>query len=186
MVILTIMFAGELVWRGRDFRMSNIFDSLPVPNWVFYASKLAGLMFMQVIFLIIIMVCGIIVQLFKGYTHFEILLYIQYLFGFRLLSLWLLAVLAIFIDGSLVSNKFLGYFIVGLFASGTILLPVSFYNAIFLYFHQTRSAQYSAMNRFGDATFPYLIFKKSTGVALRLCLQCCPVYYGQEGKETLR
>ncbi len=112
-VILTIMFGGELVWRARDFKMSNILDSLPVPNWVFYVSKLAGLMFMQVILLAIIMVCGILVQLFKGYTHLEILLYIRYLIGFRLIDLWLLAVLSIFVQ-TLVNNKYVGYFIVGL------------------------------------------------------------------------
>src|SRR6185312_12931220 len=101
-------------WRARDFKIDNIMDSLPVPNWVFYISKLAGLMFMQTILLFIIMICGIIVQLFKGYTNFELLLYVQYLFGFKILDLWTLAVLAIFVQ-TLVTNKFLGYFIVALF-----------------------------------------------------------------------
>ncbi len=114
MVILTIMFSGELVWRARDFRMSNILDSLPVPNWVFYASKIAGLIFMQVLLLSVIMVSGVIVQLFKGYTHVELLLYIKYLLGFRLVTLVMLAVLGVFVQ-TLVSNKYLGYFIVALF-----------------------------------------------------------------------
>ena len=161
-VILTIMFAGELVWRGRDFRMDNILDSLPVPNWVFYVSKLAGLMFMQVILLSIIMVCGIIVQLFKGYTNFEVLLYIRYIFGFRLLDIWMLAVLAIFVQ-TLVSNKYLGYFIVALFYfwNSTFALLV-LKHSIFV-FSSDPGVVYSDMNHFGHAVFPYFVYKTYWG-----------------------
>jgi ABC-type transport system involved in multi-copper enzyme maturation permease subunit len=157
-VTLTIMFSGELVWRAREYHMSNITDALPVPNWVFYASKLAGLMFMQVILLCIVMVCGIIVQLFKGYTNFEILLYIKYLFGFKLIDLWLLAVLAIFVQ-TLVSNKFLGYFITALFYfwNSTFALLVLKHN-LFI-FNSDPGVQYSDMNAFGHATYGYFIFK---------------------------
>ena len=158
MVILTIMFAGELVWRGRDFKMANILDALPVPNWVFFASKLIGLMFLQVLLLGVIMFCGVVFQLFKGYTNFEIWLYIQYLFGFRILDLWLLAVLAIFVQ-SLVNNKFVGYFIVALFYfwNGTFASLVVKRN-LFI-FASDPGVQYSDMNGFGHATWPYLIFK---------------------------
>ena len=157
-VVLTIMFSGELVWRARDNRMSNILDSLPVPNWVFYVSKLSGLMFMQVILLAIIMVCGITVQLFKGYTNFEILLYIKYLFGFKIIDLWLLAILAIFVQ-ALVSNKFLGYFIAALFYfwNSTFALLVLKHN-LFI-FSSDPGVIYSDMNSFGHQVFPYFIFK---------------------------
>ncbi|MES2703106.1 MAG: M1 family aminopeptidase [Bacteroidota bacterium] len=157
-VILTIMFSGELVWRAREFRMSNIVDALPVPNWVFYVSKLTGLMFMQAILLSVIMVCGIIVQLFKGYTNFEILLYIKYLFGFKLIDLWQLAVLAIFVQ-TLVSNKFVGFFITALFYfwNSTFALLVLKHN-LFI-FSSDPGLRYSAMNEFGHATYGYFMFK---------------------------
>ncbi|MFI5195567.1 MAG: M1 family aminopeptidase [Chitinophagales bacterium] len=157
-VVLTIMFSGELVWRARDFNMSNILDSLPVPNWVFYVSKLSGLMFMQVILLAIIMVCGILVQLFKGYTNLEILLYVKYLFGFKIIDLWLLAVLAIFVQ-AMVSNKFLGYFIAALFYfwNSTFALLVLKHN-LFI-FSSDPGVIYSDMNSFGHQVFPYFIFK---------------------------
>ena len=158
MVILTIMFSGELVWRARDFRMSNILDALPVPNWVFYISKLAGLIFMQVLLFSIIMFCGIIVQLFKGYTHLELLLYIKYLFGFKLIDLVLLAVLAVFVQ-TLVRNKYLGYFIVALFYfwNGTFASLMLKHNL--LIFSSDPGLMYSDMNKFGHAVFPFFIFK---------------------------
>jgi len=181
MVILTIMFSGELVWRARDFRMSNILDSLPVPNWVFYVSKLTGLMFMQVILLGIIMVCGIIVQLFNGYTNFEILLYIQYLFGFRILDLWMLAIVAIFVQ-NLVNNKFLGYFIVALFYFWNSTFAIIVLKSNLLVFTSDPGIFYSDMNRFGHAVFPYFIFKAYWG-AFTLCLAALSSMLWARGSE---
>jgi ABC-2 type transport system permease protein len=157
-VILTIMFGGEIVWRDREFRMSNITDALPVPNWVFYLSKLTGLMFMQVILLTVVMVCGIIVQLSKGYTQLELGLYIKYIYGFGLVDLWMLAILSVFVQ-TLVRNKFLGYFIVSLFYfwNSTFAFLVLKHN-LFI-FSSNPSVTYSAMNGFGHVTWPYIIFK---------------------------
>ena len=169
-VVLTIMFAGELVWRSRDHRMSNIIDALPVPNWVFYVSKLTGLMFMQLILLTIIMVCGIIVQAFKGYTHFELMLYIEYIYGFRLPDVWTLGVLAIFVQ-TLVRNKYVGYFIVAIFYfwNSTFAALVLKHN-LFI-FSSDPGVEYSAMNGFGHAVWPYFIFKAYWGAfALMLAI----------------
>jgi len=180
-VILTIMFAGELVWRARDFSMSNILDSLPVPNWVFYISKLVGLMFMQVILISLIMVCGIIVQLFKGYTNFEILLYIKYLWGFRLIDFWYLAVLAIFVQ-TLVSNKYLGYFIVGLFYFWNSVFALTVFKQNIFVFSSDPGVEYSAMNGFGHAIFPFVIFKIYWG-AFCLCLAVLSSLLWARGSE---
>ena len=182
-VTLTIMFAGELVWRAREYRMSNILDALPVPNWVFYLSKLAGLMFMQTILVAVIMVCGIIVQLFKGYTNFEILLYIKYLFGFKLIDIWMLAVLAIFVQ-TLVSNKYLGFFIVALFYfwNGTFALLVLKHN-LFI-FTSDPGVQYSAMNGFGHAVWGFFVFKLYWG-AFAIVLAMLSSMWWARGSEPL-
>ncbi len=158
MVILTIMFAGELVWRSRDFHMSNIIDSLPVPNWVFYISKIAGLIFMQVLLLGIIMFCGIVVQLFKGYTHFEIMLYIRYLLEFKLVDFAMLAVLAVFVQ-TLVSNKYVGYFIVALFYFWNISFASLVLKHNLFVFSSDPGINYSDMNGFGHQAFPFFVFK---------------------------
>jgi ABC-2 type transport system permease protein len=157
-VILTILFGGELVWREREFRMSNIVDALPVPNWVFYISKLTGIMFMQVISLTVIIVCGIVVQLSKGYTHLELGLYIRYVYGFNLLDLWMLAVLSVFVQ-TLVRNKFLGYFIIALFYfwNSTFAQLVLKHNL--LIFSSNPPVIYSDMNGFGHMAWPYFVFK---------------------------
>jgi ABC-type transport system involved in multi-copper enzyme maturation permease subunit len=184
-VALTIMFSGELIWRGREYRMSNILDALPVPNWVFYLSKLAGLMFMQVILVAIIMVCGIIVQLFKGYTNLEILLYIKYLFGFRLLDLWALAVLAIFIQ-TLVNNKYLGFFVTALFYfwNSTFALLVLKHN-LFV-FSSDPGVLYSGMNQFGHAVFGYFIFKIYWGALAVVLAMLSSLWWARGAESSLK
>lgn len=182
MIILTIMFAGELVWRAREFKMDNILDSLPLPNWVFYISKVAGLMFIQIILLCIVMACGIIVQLFKGYTNFEILLYIKYLFGFKLIDLWLLAVLAVFVQ-TLVSNKYLGYFIVGLFYFWNSTFAETVLKHNLAIFSSDPGVEYSDMNGFGHAAFGYFVYKIYWG-AFALMLAALSSLLWQRGSES--
>lgn len=157
-VILTILFGGESVWREREFRMSNIVDALPVPNWVFYISKLTGLFFMQIILVSIVLVCGILVQLSKGYTHIEFGLYLRYIYGYGLIDFWLLAILSVFVQ-TIVRNKFIGYFIVALFyiwnsAFASIVLKHNF-----LIFSSDPGVIYSDMNGFGHLTFGFVIYK---------------------------
>lgn len=157
-VILTILFGGELVWRAREFRMSNILDALPVPNWVFYISKLAGLWFMQILLVAIVMVCGIAVQLTKGYMNLELGLYVQYLFIYKLPDMLLLAVLSIFVQ-TLSPNKFLGYFIVAIFYFWNTTFAILVLKHNLLIFGSDPGVIYSAMNKFGHATFPFIVFK---------------------------
>ena len=157
-VVVTILFAGELVWKARQYKMSNILDALPVPNWVFYTSKLSGLFFMQIILQVIVLVCGILVQMIKGYTSFEVFLYIRYLFGIQLIDYMMLAVLAFFVQ-TLVKNKYMGFFIAGLFyfwnsAFATVVLKTNL-----LRFASDPGVTYSDMNGFGHVVYSFIIFK---------------------------
>ena len=180
-IILTIIFGGEIVWRARENHMDNILDALPVPNWVFYVSKLAGLMFMQLLLVSIIMVCGILVQLFKGYTHFEIWLYIKYLIGFRLIDFWLLAVLCVFVH-TLVRNKFVGYFIVALFYTWNTFFAALVFKHNLLVFSSDPGLVYSDMNGFGHSVFPFYVFKLYWG-AFALCLGVWSVLLWARGSD---
>ena len=59
-----------------------------MPGWLPFLSKLLALMGVQVLLSAVLLVCGVLVQLSKGYTHLELGLYLTDLFGFRLLDLW--------------------------------------------------------------------------------------------------
>ncbi len=179
--ILTILFAGELVWRARVFRMSNILDAQPVPNWVFYLSKLFALWFMQIILLSIVVVCGLMVQTYKGYHNYELGLYFKYLFGFRLINIWLLAVVAIMVQ-TLVSNRYVGFLIVTLFYIwNTFFATLVLKNHLFVY-GSDASYVYSDMNGFGHSVFPFIAYKVYWSV-LAICIAIFSALMWARGSE---
>ena len=51
MVILLTFYSGELVWRERGHKLSEVFDALPVPNSVYWGAKLAGLLVVVLVML---------------------------------------------------------------------------------------------------------------------------------------
>lgn len=81
---IIIFYSGELVWRERQAGVAQITDAVPVPSWVPFLSKLAALGLVQVVLLAVVLLCGLVVQTFKGYFHYEIGLYVQALFGYEL------------------------------------------------------------------------------------------------------
>ncbi len=110
MLVILTFYAGELVWRERDNRFDQIHDALPIPTWLPFAAKLAALMLVPVLLQALLMLCGIAIQTFKGYHHYEIGLYLRDLFGIDLVSYWLLCVLAIAVH-SIVNQKYVGHFV---------------------------------------------------------------------------
>lgn len=180
-VVLTIIFSGDLVWKARDVGMSNILDAMPVPNWVYYVSKTIGLMFMQAVLLSIVIIAGIIVQTFHGYTNYEIGLYFQYLFGFMLVDYWMLAILAIFVQ-TLTKNRYIGFFIVAIFYIWNTFFasPVVKHN-LFIYTSDP-GLIYSEMNKFGHLVFPFIVYKIYWG-SLTLCFAFLSSLLWSRGSE---
>ena len=111
MLIVTAIYAGELVWRERDTRIDDIADSMPAPTWLGFLAKFATLVGLQVALMLVVMVCSLGVQLAKGYTKFELGHYFFDLFVVQLPGFVLVAVLALTVH-TLVNNKYLGHFLV--------------------------------------------------------------------------
>jgi ABC-2 type transport system permease protein len=106
--LLTDFYAGELIWREREARMSEITDTAPVPEWALLCGKFLGLAFMLIAWLTLLMFAGIAIQADMGYHHFEISLYLKTLFGLQLTDYLLFALLALAVH-VLVNNKYLGH-----------------------------------------------------------------------------
>ena len=148
MLIIIAFYAGELVWRERDNRLDQIIDATPVPTWLPMVSKLLALMLVPVILQILLMLCGIAIQAFKGYTNFEAGLYVKELLGLQLMTYWLMCALAMAIH-SVVNQKYLGHFVMIVY-----YIAVSFSGALGfehnLYkYGAIPPATYSDMNGFG-------------------------------------
>ena len=84
-----------------------------------FCSKLLALMLVQVIVVLLILASGLTVQIAQGFHHFELGLYFRELFLNRLTALWILCVLAMFVQ-TIVNNKYLGHFVMVLYIVATM------------------------------------------------------------------
>lgn len=158
LLIIITFYAGELVWRERELRANQIYDSLPVSTWVPFLGKLAALVLVVMVVLSLLLVCGIITQAAKGYFRFELTQYIQELFGIQLVDYVLLCVLALSVH-TLVNHKYVGHLIVVLFFvftgfMGQLGLEHNLYK-----YGSDGGVVYSDMNRYGHFLGPWSWWK---------------------------
>lgn len=162
-LIIITFYAGELTWRERDNRINQIYDALPIPNWVPFASKLGALILVQVSLLLVIMVCGIIIQTFKGYYNYELDVYAKGLFGIQLIDYALLCVLAMLVQ-VIVNNKYLGHFVMVVYYLLNIFKGQLGWEHNLYSFSSDPGITYSAMNGYGHFVWPFTVFKIYWGV----------------------
>jgi ABC-2 type transport system permease protein len=148
MLIIITFYAGELIWHERDVRIDQMVDASAVPSHTLYLAKLLALMAVPALLQLVLMVCGIAIQLSHDYTHLEIGLYLHDLFGIQLIELWFLCALALTVH-ALVNHKYLSHFLLALFyialiASSALGLEDNLYR-----FGETADISYSDMNGFG-------------------------------------
>ena len=156
-LVIVTFYSGELVWRERDAQLNQIMDALPVREWVLFGSKLFALMLIQVVLVLMVMVCGLVVQLSHGYHHFEFGLYLTDLFGHRLITFWILCVIA-FLVHTIVNHKYLGHLIMVLYFVATIALPqMNFQDYLYL-LGESPVPIYSDMNGYGPYAAPLFWF----------------------------
>ena len=163
-IAIIIFYSGELVWRERNAQLNQVIDAFPLERWVLFCSKLFALMLVQVLVVFTIMLAGLTVQIGKGYFHFEFGLYFRELFLNRLTELWILCVLAIFVQ-TVINNKYLGHFVMVLYIVATIALPPAGFQNYLYRFGQTPPVTYSDMNGYGPFLTPLIWFRVYWGIA---------------------
>jgi hypothetical protein len=150
MIPLTILFGGLIIWRERDHKSNEFYDTLPVPDWLCYLSKLFTMMSIQLFYVLLAMLTGIVTQVIGfGYTDIELGLYFKHLFGITLLKFWFLTIIVFFIH-NLVGNKILGFFISAVYvASDLVIFEVLKVENFLVRYGQLPPFIYSNLNGFG-------------------------------------
>ncbi len=147
LVIIITFYSGELIWRERAVNLKEVFDAMPVPNWVYLSSKLAAQTLVVLAFILVGILTTIGVQIFHGYYRFELGLYAK---GFLILALTflLITILASFLQVA-PAKKFVGYLLMVLFIfSGDLLGSLNLDHLLYRY-SGTPNAPYSDMNGYG-------------------------------------
>ena len=155
--ICTFLYAGMLVSRAKITRINHLVDATPIPNWTLLFSKVIALVKMQIILLAVIMLAGIIFQVYNGYYNFEFGHYFKELFFLSLLGYLVWAFLSVFIQ-TLVGNPYLGLFILLVVSIGMPFLSFAGIELSIYKYNQGPGFGYSDMNGYGILS-PFLIYK---------------------------
>lgn len=158
MLVILTFYAGDLVWAERDLGQAQLLDSSPVPDALPLLAKALALSAVLVGLHTTILVLGPLVQLVNGYTHFEIGLYLQSLYGLSLVD-WLPYVALALVVHAVVNHKVAGHAVmIGLYIAMMFRGSWGFeYNLP--WFGADPGRQYSDMNGWGFALGPFLAFK---------------------------
>ncbi len=147
-IIVITFYAGELVHKERQVGLHEVHDALPMPNWVPLLGKLGALWGAVFVLLGVAGTTGILLQLTQGYTHVELSLYMQGLWGLSLSDWALVCVLALFFQ-VLVNHKYLGFLMMLLFFVSQAVLPALDLQHGLYRFGWSPGTPYSDMNGYG-------------------------------------
>ncbi|TRX54332.1 hypothetical protein FNH22_19650 [Fulvivirga sp. M361] len=108
-MIILMIWAGELFFKDKVSNIWQITDALPVPIWVTQFSKFVAMCGIALIMALVIMACGIVAQvLMGGWQEIDLLRYADDLLGYKWgwLTFVMHIALVFFVSG-LTGNRFL-------------------------------------------------------------------------------
>lgn len=156
LVIIIIFYSGELIWRERSAGIAEVTDSMPAPNWVFFAGKLVAQIVVVLTFLAAGVMATIIWQLSVGHTRLELLVYLKNSVV-MVLPFVLICFLAAFLQVAS-GNKFVGYLLMVLFLISAAVLESLHFDHSLYRFASVPDAPYSDMNGYGHFVRPLFWF----------------------------
>lgn len=146
---IIIFYSGALVWKERENKMNDLYDALPYPTWISFASKLKAIMIVFFMIQIGGIVLCIITQALNGFTDFNFKLYFVELIlveGFKILGF---TILALFIQ-IISNNRYIGYFVfIAYLISISTILAVTQVSSQLVDFGSIPDSTYSDMNGYG-------------------------------------
>jgi hypothetical protein len=147
LVLIVTFYAGELVFKERQFKMAEVTDALPLPNWVPLVAKCVALLGVIAGFLAGGVLAAMCFQLVKGGVPLEPALYLQ---GSLQSSAYfvLMGLLAVALQ-VLCNNKFIGYLVVILLLAWQVVFGILHFDHNLYNIAGLPHVQYSDMNGFG-------------------------------------
>jgi ABC-2 type transport system permease protein len=107
-IIMTLFYSGELIWKEKEIRFSQIYDALPLSYALPVVSKYLAMAAVIFIYLLLLIPVGMLVQLGKGFSFLEPSVYFKVLMLRIFVPMLVYTAVTMFLQ-SLFSNKFTGY-----------------------------------------------------------------------------
>ena len=156
LIIIIAFYAGELVWRERGARISEVTDAFALPDWIPLLSKLTALTAVIVVFLVAGAIECALYQLIRGYTSIEPGLYLSDI-ALNAVRFTLIGALALFLQ-VIANNKFLGYLLIVIYFVSRIALAQLHFDHHLYNFGSASATPYSDMNGYGHFLAAHLWF----------------------------
>lgn len=156
-VLIAAFYAGDIVWRERNLKLHEVSDAMPIPTWAQWAAKLVALLGVLFATLLAGILTGMLIQLSKGYTNLEPLVYLKGVTFEVGAFLVLIAALA-FIMQVLFNQKFVGFLGVMVYFILNRALPALDYEHRLYRFASTPPSTWSDMNGYGHFVSPTLLY----------------------------
>lgn len=202
MVVVTVYYCAEVVWRERSSGMGDIIDSLPVPNLVFWLAKFVAVCLVMVLLYMFAIATTVVFQLSRGIEDLELAQYLLRLGYFTLLPFMLSVVLAFFLQ-VISPNKYVGMgLFVGYYLLSLVLASWGYGHSLYN-FAMSPSIGYSDLNGYGWSLFThswymvywaaisavlfiigYGLYHRGPLQKLRVRLRQLPYQLGQAGMAT--
>lgn len=132
-LLISIYYAGELVWREREKRVHDIIGASAAPNWALMVPKVVALGLVLVSVFGLSTVVAMLLQVIKHAPSVEIANYFAWYVVPRTLDVLIVAALAVFVQ-ALVPNKFVGYLAMLLYLVASIVAgALGFDHNLYLY-----------------------------------------------------
>jgi len=186
LIIITIFYTGELIWRERDIQFNEIMDTLPLSDNVKLLSKFLGMVWILILLHGVLLLVGICIQTFWGYFDYNIPLYLNFLFV-KDLSDYILFTVLIFCVHVWANHKFLGHtYAILLVVLNIVLSEIGVEHGLFQY-ASGKFGTYSDMNGFGVPSNVFWSYRLYwTGAAICLMGLAIAGFRGREIDELQR
>ncbi len=144
-MIIAIYYGGELVWRDRERRLHEIVDATAAPDWTHLLPKIVAIALVLTATSVVAVLTGMLVQLLKGYTHFELAAYALWFVLPTVIGALLLAVLSVFVQ-VLVPQKFIGWGVMLVYVVASVALSTAGFEHKLYNYADTTPVPLSDMN----------------------------------------
>ncbi len=155
-VIIVAVYTGELIWKDIDVKVAPIFDSTPVSDNLIVLSRFSAMILVELFIILMIMLCGIGIQISEGFYHFQIAVYLKVLL-LHVFPYLLIFTFLVFLIHTLINNKFVGHTLVIVFFLLQIFSGQLGMDHVLTQYGNSIEKSYSDMNGFQNFVFPTLI-----------------------------
>ncbi|MEP1229107.1 MAG: M1 family aminopeptidase [Litorimonas sp.] len=149
-ILIIVFFGGEIIWRDKTAKFTELLDSTAVKNWPLMLGKWAALAAVIATFCLIAIAIGMIVQVLAGGVPINVGLYFKSTFLNEYPIYISMAILALFVQ-SFAPNRIVGMLLAAatIICTTFLIVRLPFYNPL-MSFNASSPGQVSEISPYGN------------------------------------